>query len=124
MMFDGFDEFSSARTDKLHVNYAHSDYLSSHTVTLPRQDPSCLMTEVFPSSDHPIQSYPMVHYLQWQFYKLKKNLQHVFGPLVHQFASEKKVGFRKLVFHHIFLIELWNNKNLKQITLYECEQYL
>ena len=35
--FDDGDEFSSVQNDATHVNYAHHGYLSSYTVTNPRQ---------------------------------------------------------------------------------------
>ena len=54
---DAFDELSSVENDILHVNYAHTDQLSSYTATLPRQDPSEKTTK---SIHDPIHSYPMM----------------------------------------------------------------
>ena len=54
--FAAVDEFSS-KNDTLQVNYASSDYLSSYSATLPRQDPSAIMTKHIHG---PISPYPMI----------------------------------------------------------------
>ena len=66
MKFDTDDEFSPVKTDTLHVNYEHSDYFLSYTATLPRQDPSAVMTVFI---HDPIQSCLMIRYPKWHFHK-------------------------------------------------------
>ena len=48
------NDFSFIRNDTIHVNIAHTEYLSSHTVTQPRQDPSRLTISLLYSSEDPV----------------------------------------------------------------------
>ena len=46
LKIDAVAQYSSVEIDTLHVNYAHSDHLSSYISTLPRQDLSAVMTKL------------------------------------------------------------------------------
>ena len=69
------NEFSFVRNDTIDVNNAHTDYLSSHTVTQPRQDPPRLTINFLHSSEDPNQQYPMTPQPQRHFSKKKQTFK-------------------------------------------------
>ena len=59
MLMDNFWQ----KNDFRQVTYASSDDLSSYTASLPRQDLSIKMAQLF---HYPIQSYPVIPHQKWQ----------------------------------------------------------
>ena len=57
-----WDSMPLTKKDAMHVNFAHTYYLSSHTATLQHRDSSAIMTEVI---HDPNQSYLMIPHPEW-----------------------------------------------------------
>ena len=64
LKLDADVEFSSVQFNTLHVKYPHSDYLSIYAVTLPRQDPSAILTIII---QDPSEFQPLIPHLIWHF---------------------------------------------------------
>ena len=62
-------EFPWVNNDLLHVNHAHTDYLSSYTATHPRQDLSRIMKSLF---QDPTQFLFMIPHPHWHFSQKNK----------------------------------------------------
>ena len=63
LKFDADGDFFSVKNDKLHVNYAQADYVSSHTATPPHQYPSAKMTNFVHG---PNKFYRLMPHSQWR----------------------------------------------------------
>ena len=108
IFFDAHDEFSHLQKDTLHVNYAHSDYLSSYTAIFPRQDPSTRMTNFIPD---PIQPHSMLPHPSLPSSQKKKPVEKSRDWYIINIPWKNKI-FPKLILLHIFLTELGNTKTV------------
>ena len=86
LTFDDDDDFSSVENDVLHVNYAHTDYLPSHTATQPRQETSGILTKVLQDKFNLFYD-SQTH---WHFSR-KRHCEKIFGSVNYQPASEKQL---------------------------------
>ena len=87
---DADAELSSVENDALHFNYAHIDYISSYTATLPRRDPSALMTKIF---HDPLQSYVLIGHLQWNFSQKNKPVENCLAQcFIDLFWKSKRIS--------------------------------
>ena len=73
---------------KLNVIQFGTDYFSSFTVFLLRQDPSGRLTKRFRTSDYPVQPYIMVPHPQWHFSEKKQTYKQIFGSVCYRLPSE------------------------------------
>ena len=84
---DADDEFYSVQKDTLLVNYAQSDYLSTYTATLPRQD---LFVRSTKTNFDPIQTSPIIPHPNWLFPQKKTNLRKISRSVFFYSTSEKQ----------------------------------
>ena len=71
LKFDDTVQYSSVQNGILHVTYAPTDYLPSHTVTHLQQHPLRRKTKIFHSSNDPSQPYLMMLHPQWHFSRIE-----------------------------------------------------
>ena len=73
---DADDEFYSLQNDTLHVNYAQTDYVSSYTANLPRQDLSVRTTR---TNLNQIKTFPMIPHPNRLFSQKYKSVKASIG---------------------------------------------
>ena len=121
LKFDVDDDFSSVKFHTTHVDYAHTDYLSSYTATHPCQDPSESMAKTV---HDPIWLYFVSPQPRRHFSQNKQTSEKFFGPKKLPICLRETRWFQKPILPHIFLIGNWKTEKLRATTLQKHEQPL